>query len=250
MSHFATNCIAVVLILLTLSALLGPPSRIHSKLHAFLVDQPLWEEMEPDPTLTVATIIVVLIITFSTILVRYKLRNRIGTATTTTSNRFENPFKNVNFIIIIINLTYTMLQKMFFDIERFPLLMFPRFSVGLYITPVLGLFLLGNPAIQEHAVKSILSFLPSCFEGWTSPENVIQIQNYPANSNNLFFQTTLNGEILRKQREMDNRLDQTESNEINYSKFTGHNVVVHGEESKINSKISTNHMEVEDIEKY
>ena len=128
------------------SVVVGPSSRIHSKLNAFFVDQPVWEQ-------TLATISVALIITASTMLVRYKLRNRINTTTTTTSHRFENPFKNVN--LIIITLTYNMLQKMFFDIERFPLLMFPRFSVGLYITPMLGLFLLGNVFdkwVSEHVL--------------------------------------------------------------------------------------------------
>ena len=113
--------------------------------------------MEPDPSLTIATMVVALVITFSTILVRYKVMTRISKKTT--SQWFKNPFKNVNIIIIKISLSYTMLQKMFFDIKRFPLLMFPLFSVGLYMTPMLWLFLIGNPSIQKHAVKSILSSL-------------------------------------------------------------------------------------------
>ena len=206
--------------------------------------------MEPDPTLAIATITLALLMIFSTVFVRYKLRNRISTTTTTTSHRFENPFKNVNVIIIIISLTYTMLQKLFFDIERFPLLMFPRFSMGLYITPMLGLFLIGNPAIQEHAVKSILSLIPSCLEKWTSQGNSIQVQNIPENPNNLIYQITLREDIHRKPSEMETRFGQNQSNETNYNKFTRNDLKVHGEERKMNSETNTNHVKFDDKEKY
>ena len=204
------RCNGVLLMLPISTVVLGPPGRIHSTLHAFLVDQTLWEQMEPDPTLTIGTITISLVITFSTILVKYKLRNKIS-PTTTTSHRFENPFKNVNFIIIIFSLTYTILQKMFFDFDILPLLMFPRFYVGLYVTPMLGMFLLGNPAIQEHAVKSILSLIPTCLEQWTSQGNIVQIQNGPTNPNNQICPSTVNENIYKTPREMETKFGEDQS---------------------------------------
>ena len=113
--------------------------------------------------------------------------------------------------------------------------MFPRFSMGLYMTPMLGLFLLGNPAIQEHAVKSILSLIPSCLEKWTSQGNTIQNSNDPENPNILICSITVSDDIQSKPKEMETRFGQNQSNETNYSKFTRNNKIVHGEESKRNS---------------
>ena len=120
--------------------------------------------------------------------------------------------------------------------------MFPRFSVGLYMTLILGLFLLGNPAIQDHAVKSILSLIPSCLDKWTSQGNAMQIQNGPKNPNIPIYSITMSNDIQRKPREMETRFGQNRSNETDFRKFTRNGVKVHGEESKTIRETTTNHM--------
>ena len=223
------------------------PSRIHSKVHAFLVDRPTWRLLEPEPFLAVATTATSLIITFSTILVKYRHRNRIHT-TTTTCNRFKNPFKNVNFIIVFLTLTYTLLQTFFFDIKRFPLLLFPRFSLGLMVTPMLCLFLLGNQTIKKYAVKRIFSFLPCRLERWHSQGNVIQSQNNTRTTDSQNSQRIVHEHIQMEPMEIQTNVGNERRSKWEHALLTGRNITIHVTENKEEQSTSLDNMNIENIE--
>ena len=223
------------------------PRRIHSTLHAFLVDQPNWELLEPVPFLAIATTTVSLIISFSTILVKLRLRNGVNT-TTTTSHRFKNPLKNMNFIIVILSLTYTLLQIFFFDIKTYPLLLFPRFSLGLAITPMLGLFFLGNPTIQEYALKRIFSLLPFCLEEWHSQRNVIQIQNNSRTSDSQNRPRIGNEQIQMKPIEMKTNFDYKQRNRGKQVMFSQRNMTINEEGNKKRNYTVPENMYIDNME--
>jgi hypothetical protein len=223
------------------------PRRIHSKLHAFLVNQPQWELLEPEPLLAVATTAVSLIITFSSILVKLRMRNNTNT-TTTTSHRFKNPFKKMNFIIVILTMTYTMFQTLFFDIKTFHLLLFPRFSMGLVVTPMLGLFLLGNPTIQEYALKRLFSLLPFCLESCYSQRNVIQIQNNSRTPDIQNSPTVVTEQIQLKPIEMKTKFGYKQRNRSNHVLFSQGNITINVEEKKKENNEVTDNIFIENIE--
>ena len=122
------------------------PAKVKPNLHAYLVDQDMWETMEPDYSIILSVLLFSLILITSLVVVRHKTKTTA--VITTTEAKFKNPLKNINFAILVAVIVYTALQLIFFQNTA---IVFPRFSVGVCNTAILFVLLMGNSATQDYA---------------------------------------------------------------------------------------------------
>ena len=131
-----------------LSSGFSNPAEIKPNLHAYLVDQDMWETMEPNYKIIFSILFLSFLITISLVVVRYKTRH--NTVTTTTEGKYKNPLRNISFVILVVIVVFTTMQWIFFQ-NTYSI--FPRFSLGCNTTVMLFVLLTGNPASRKYAKR-------------------------------------------------------------------------------------------------
>ena len=121
------------------------PAKVKPNLHAYLVDQDMWEAMEPNYRIILSTAFFSVVNITSLVVVRHKTKS--NAVITTTQGKYKNPIKNISFVILVVVIVYTALQLIFFKNTS---IVFPRFSVGFCTTVILLFLLTGNPATRQY----------------------------------------------------------------------------------------------------
>ena len=105
------------------------PISLNSNLRAFLMDEDDWEERRPAPGIFLPILGSSIFFLFSTVVMKtWKLWKTWTTAPSTIAGKFKNPLRNLNVIIVMVILVFTVLQL---SPHQGPAgLLFPRFTLG------------------------------------------------------------------------------------------------------------------------
>ena len=75
-----------------------------------------------------------------------------------TDGKFKNPLRNMNVVIIIVILSFTLLQLLSYYLKPIPNLIFPHEPQGFDMTAMMVIFLFNNKEAKQHVLQKIRIF--------------------------------------------------------------------------------------------